>query len=245
MTSFKSTKIIELGSCAFRQPNAKSHCKFLHGYRLTAKFWFECTTLDDNNWVVDFGGFKPLKERLQKQFDHTTCIAGDDPNLLLFQKLDAAGACDLRIMPNGTGIERIAEYSYQLASEYISYISNGRCWVRKVEVWEHADNSVIYKPGRHEMASTCEKDNEKIVAEVTSTGDFIDNSIVAEIGVVVTEPEPAKITPVSQPGVTDQPAKNDCGHIPARVGNVPVSHGMANPFAGTSWSAKSADGMRK
>ena len=141
MTSFKSTKIIELGSCAFRQPNAKSHCRFLHGYRLTAKFWFECTTLDDNNWVVDFGGLKPLKERLQKQFDDTTCIAGDDPNLLLFQKLDAAGACDLRVMPNGTGIERIAEYCYKLASEFISYSTNDRCWVRKVEVWEHAGNT--------------------------------------------------------------------------------------------------------
>ena len=56
--SFTSTKIIELGSCAFRQPKAESHCRFIHGYRLTAKFWFGANQLDKNNWVVDFGSLK-------------------------------------------------------------------------------------------------------------------------------------------------------------------------------------------
>ena len=65
---FKSTKNIELGSCAFRQPQAKSHCRFLHGYQLTAKFWFESDQLDENNWVVDFGALKGLKELLKNQF---------------------------------------------------------------------------------------------------------------------------------------------------------------------------------
>ena len=55
MGKFISTKIIPLGSAAFRQPFARSHCKFIHGYRLQAKFWFECEVLDNNNWVVDFG----------------------------------------------------------------------------------------------------------------------------------------------------------------------------------------------
>ena len=82
-----STKIIELGSCAFRQPKATSHCRFLHGYRLTAKFWFASETLDQNNWVVDFGGLRELKKLLQDQFDHTTCISADDPHVDHFKKL--------------------------------------------------------------------------------------------------------------------------------------------------------------
>ena len=60
--SFTSTKILELGSCAFRQPKADSHCRFLHGYRLTAKFWFRASQLDKNNWVVDFGSLGYLKK---------------------------------------------------------------------------------------------------------------------------------------------------------------------------------------
>ena len=96
--SYQSTKIIELGSCAFRQPQADSHCRFIHGYRLKAKFWFEATHLDENNWVVDFGGLKQLKNLMQDQFDHTTCIARTDPKISLFKQMRDAGVCDLRVM---------------------------------------------------------------------------------------------------------------------------------------------------
>jgi len=84
---FSSTKIIELGSCAFRQPQATSHCRFVHGYRLIGKFWFGANELDENNWVVDFGGLKDLKKKLEEQFDHTTVIADNDPALDSFKKL--------------------------------------------------------------------------------------------------------------------------------------------------------------
>jgi len=50
MAIFQSTKIIELGSCAFRQWRAEdTHCKYVHGYQLKAKFWFGCQGLDDKN----------------------------------------------------------------------------------------------------------------------------------------------------------------------------------------------------
>lgn len=145
MGKFQSTKIIDLGSCAFRQPKASSHCRWIHGYRLSAKFWFEADKLDNNHWVVDFGGLKPFKKRLENQFDHTTCIAADDPILPLFKKLVEYDACDLRVMPNGTGIERIAEWCYNAANEFINDSTHGRCRCVKVEVWEHEGNSSIYQ----------------------------------------------------------------------------------------------------
>ena len=142
---FQSTKVIELGSCAFRQPQANhSHCRFLHGYRLTAKFWFAASELDENNWVVDFGGLKGLKEKFKNQFDHTTCVAANDPALPIFKELEKAGACDLRIMSNGTGVERIAEWCYDTADFFIKAATNDRCWVEKVEVFEHEDNSAVF-----------------------------------------------------------------------------------------------------
>lgn len=142
--NFQSTKIIELGSCAFRQWRADSHCKFVHGYRLIAKFWFGCSNLDERNWVVDFGGLKDLKSLLEKQFDHTLCIAGDDPCLSDFQQLHDRGAVDLRIMDKGVGIERTAEWCFETADTYIRAKTEGRCWLEKVEVWEHDKNSGIY-----------------------------------------------------------------------------------------------------
>ena len=143
--SFSSTKIIELGSCAFRQPQAKSHCKFVHGYRLVGKFWFSANELDENNWVVDFGGLKPLKLKLEKHFDHTTVIADNDPALDSFKKLHEDGIVDLRVMHGGGGIEKFAEHCWKVANEHVVQSTDGRCWCKKVEVFEHEKNSAIYE----------------------------------------------------------------------------------------------------
>lgn len=145
MAKYISTKIITLGSTTFRQPLATSHCKFLHGYNLYAKFWFKAKFLDENNWVVDFGALKQLKKRFQKQFDHTTIISRNDPLLNEFLKLNKVGGIDLRIMNKGIGIEKFAEYCYEQSNNYVKKITNERCWVLKVEVFEHEKNSAIYK----------------------------------------------------------------------------------------------------
>jgi 6-pyruvoyltetrahydropterin/6-carboxytetrahydropterin synthase len=142
---YYSTKIIELGSCAFRQPYAQSHCKFLHGYRLTGKFTFGCASLDVNNWVVDFGGVKELKSILEQQFDHTTVVWSKDPQIELFKTLNERGVIDLRVMEDGVGIEKFAEYCFNVADKYVRNSTNNRCWVESVEVWEHEKNSGIVK----------------------------------------------------------------------------------------------------
>ena len=147
MSEFQSTKLIELGSCAFRQPNAKSHCRWLHGYRLQSKLWFGCNELDENNWVVDFGSLKGLKKKFEDQFDHTTCIDANDPSLSYFKDLQNEDICDLRIMESGVGIERFAEWCFKTADSYIRSMTNGRCWVDCVEVWEHEKNSAMVGRG--------------------------------------------------------------------------------------------------
>jgi len=159
--TFKSTKRLVLGSCAFRQPNAafnrkdagsnSKRCSFMHGYRLSAKFWFGCSSLDDKNWVQDFGGFNPIKDLFKYQFDHTTCLAASDPLLAEFQKIHDLGGLDLRIMPSGTGIERIAEWCFHQMNEFVTTQSAGRVWVEKIEVFEHEDNSAIYEPTNQQV----------------------------------------------------------------------------------------------
>lgn len=152
-----STKIIELGSCAFRQPKATSHCRFIHGYRLTAKFWFAANELDENNWVVDFGSLKELKKLLQQQFDHTTCIARTDPKLDEFKRLDQAGVCDLRIMSDGVGIEKFAEWCHAAADNFAGVLTKMRCRCIRVEVFEHENNSAIYEQWPESLDDTTDK----------------------------------------------------------------------------------------
>jgi len=154
MSNFQSTKLISLGSCAFRQPSAKSHCRWIHGYRLKAKFLFGCDKLDNNNWVVDFGGLKGLRKKLEKQFDHTMCVAASDPVLPYFQDLANEDVCDLRIM-DGVGIEKFAEWCFDVADHLVGSMTKNRCWVDRVEVFEHENNSAAYnRPHDLEGVST-------------------------------------------------------------------------------------------
>ena len=214
---FQSTKIIELGSCAFRQWRANhSHCQFIHGYRLIAKFWFTCNELDDKNWVVDFGGLKELKNILEKQFDHTFCVSADDPLISYFKTLHDLGAVDLRIMDNGVGIERTAEWCFDKADKHIREITNNRCSVEKVEVWEHDKNSALYIAER----KRCCNDKQQTSTNTTHTA------------VAAPAPEIQEAI-VSSGGLIDNtPLKNN--PKAASVGNK-VTSGFGNLFGGTSW----------
>jgi len=151
---FQSAKVIELGSCAFRQWRATSHCRFLHGYQLKAKLWFGCSELDNKGWVVDFGSLKALKDELKSIYDHTTTVALDDPELETFKKLHDSGIIQLYIVRRGVGVERTAEYVFEIAQRHIDSITNGRCWVDKVEVFEHDENSAIFSNDQHKYNTT-------------------------------------------------------------------------------------------
>jgi 6-pyruvoyltetrahydropterin/6-carboxytetrahydropterin synthase len=219
--NYESTKILELGSCAFRQWRADSHCKFIHGYRLVAKFWFGCNELDGRNWVVDFGGLKELKQVLEKQFDHTLCVAADDPQLELLKQLHSTGVCDLRIMPKGVGIERTAEWCFDVADSHIRGLTNNRCWVEKVEVWEHEKNSAIVS---YKQTSI----NDMHMSESTSVA-----ALLPPVANVVAAPAPEIQQSISPGGLVDNtPLKREAK--PAPLGNK-VTSGFSNLFAGTSW----------
>ena len=150
MNEYISIKIFDGYSTAFRQWRAShSHCKYIHGYALKFKVWFE-GNLDEKNWVCDFGCFKRnnINEELAKQFDHTTVVAADDPHIEMFKKMDKLGLIQLRIMKH-VGCERFAEWVYNLINDSIQKETDGRINVLKVESFEGGtNNSAIYKPAK-------------------------------------------------------------------------------------------------
>ena len=137
---------IGLSAC-FRQPNAKdSHCHLLHGYSLAFTFTFGCSELDDRNWVVDFGGLKPLKAWLEDHFDHKVVITKDDPEIDAFKDLEEKGLAELTIL-DGVGVEKFAEHAWVQADKMVREMSDDRCWCESVECAEHGANSAIYIAG--------------------------------------------------------------------------------------------------
>lgn len=138
-------------SCSFRQWKAThSHCSLIHGYSLGFKLVFECESLDERNWVMDFGGLKDFKKWLEKTFDHTLVIAEDDPKRGALEELNAKGLADVRIV-EAVGAERFAQMAYNKMQEIIdSAIKEGTALnptvkVKSVECYEHGANSAIYE----------------------------------------------------------------------------------------------------
>ena len=152
MGKFQSTKLFDGYSTCFRQWKAEdTHCKFLHGYAVSFRVWFE-GELDYRNWVWDFGGMKRAKGNISGMspkayfdylLDHTTIVANDDPYLENFKKMDDDGIIQLRILES-TGCERFAEYLYNTINNFLYTETEGRVKAVKVEVYEHERNSASY-----------------------------------------------------------------------------------------------------
>jgi 6-pyruvoyltetrahydropterin/6-carboxytetrahydropterin synthase len=153
MGKYQSTKVFDGFSCVFRQWRAEgTHCKYLHGYGVSFKVWFE-GELDERNWVWDFGGMKRAKGTIDGMnpkawmdymFDHTMIVAEDDPFIESFKLMDRAGAAQIRILP-AVGAEKFAEYVYNKLQEFIHTETEGRVRVVRVDFMEHGRNSAIYE----------------------------------------------------------------------------------------------------
>jgi len=150
---FQSTKLFDGFSTVFRQWRAEgTHCRFLHGYGISFRVWFE-GDLDERNWVWDFGGMKRAKntidgknpkEWMDYMFDHTTVVAEDDPGLGGFKTMDELGIIQLRIIP-AVGAEQFAKYVFEKLDDFVRQETEGRVKVAKVEFMEHAKNTAIYE----------------------------------------------------------------------------------------------------
>lgn len=147
MAKYISTKTYnQIGPVAYRQWRANSHCNLIHGYALSFHFEFESDTLDARNWVMDFGGLAPLKDKLEEWFDHTLLVAEDDPHRDMLIKLGEAGLAKITMVEK-TGCEGLADFLY----EYINTImlpqfgeeEAKRVWCCKVEVRETSSNMAM------------------------------------------------------------------------------------------------------
>ena len=152
MGKFQSSKVFDGFSTVFRQWRAKStHCRFVHGYGISFKVYFE-GELDHRNWVWDFGGMKRAKtqidgkspkEWMDYMFDHTVIIAEDDPGMGGWKTMEGLGIIQLRVI-EATGAEKFAEYIYNKLNDFVKTETENRVRVIKVKFMEHGKNAAYY-----------------------------------------------------------------------------------------------------
>ena len=153
MSKFQSTKLFDGFSTVFRQWKAEgTHCRFLHGYGVSFRVWFE-GELDERNWVWDFGGMKRAKGNIDGMnpkawmdymFDHTTIVATDDPGIGGFRTMNELGIIQLREI-EAVGAEQFAKYIFEKLNTFVQEETNSRVSVVRVEFMEHAKNTAIYE----------------------------------------------------------------------------------------------------
>ena len=152
MGKFQSSKVFDGFSTVFRQWKAETtHCRFVHGYGISFKVYFE-GGLDERNWVWDFGGMKRAKTKIDGKspkewmdymFDHTLVVAEDDPYIQAFKQMESAGVAQVRVIP-ATGAEKFAEYIYNKLNKFVEAETEGRVRVTKVKFMEHGKNAACY-----------------------------------------------------------------------------------------------------
>ena len=152
MGKFQSSKVFDGFSTVFRQWKAETtHCRFVHGYGISFKVYFE-GDLDNRNWVWDFGGMKRAKTKIDGKspkdwmdymFDHTMIIAEDDPWKEAFLQMDGAGVAQVRVIP-ATGAEKFAEFVFNKINEFVQTETENRVKVIKVKFMEHGKNAAYY-----------------------------------------------------------------------------------------------------
>lgn len=150
---YRSTKTYrQIAPCAYRQWRADSHCNQIHGYAFSFHFEFETDDLDARNWAFDYGGLRPLKDKLEEWFDHTLLVAQDDPMRDELLRLGQLGLAKITEVEK-TGCEGLADFLY----EYINTIFLPSCgkteadrlWCCKVEVRE-TDSNMAMRVGHRE-----------------------------------------------------------------------------------------------
>ena len=153
MSKFQSTKLFDGYSTVFRQWKAEgTHCRFLHGYGVSFRVWFE-GELDERNWVWDFGGMKRAKgtiddmnpkEWMDYMFDHTLVVAEDDPYVEGFKAMGVHGLTQVRVLP-AVGAEHFAKYVFEKLNTFVQEETENRVKVVRVEFMEHNKNTAIYE----------------------------------------------------------------------------------------------------
>ncbi len=137
---------------AHRQFRHDGHCANIHGHNWAFEFEFASESRDVNNFVVDFGKLKFIKEFLGK-FDHALVLIDGDPMLpVLRELLRTHGVDNLIVLKDGSA-EGLAEYVHLEVGNMLSDRFGERVWLNSVTVYEDGRNSAFYSfPGKFGIA---------------------------------------------------------------------------------------------
>lgn len=147
----KATKVFKYLPCAHAQffdqepDGSPGDCSSIHGYDRSVEFTF-AGDVDEMGWIVPFGELKQVKEFLEYYFDHVTVLPANDPRLeQITPEMTVPGGLlgTVRVLPSGVSMEMSALFIWEHVNHYIYKVTQGRCYVERVRVYEHDRNDAM------------------------------------------------------------------------------------------------------
>lgn len=129
---------------AHRQHRHGGHCALVHGHNWSLRFTFACERVDENGFVVDFGGLKYIREWIDLTLDHACLFNADDP--LREALVGAAPGAWKPLVVASCSAEGIARLVFDAIDPMVRERTGGRAWVESVEVAEDSRNAALYTP---------------------------------------------------------------------------------------------------
>lgn len=118
------------------------HCRFVHGHNWSFALTFACDELDDQGFVIDFGGIKFIARWIDENLDHA----------FLFAESDTEGRKMLAAFPHifkayivkNCSAEGLAVHLFDVFDGLIREESNGRAWLKSIRVGEDSKNFAYF-----------------------------------------------------------------------------------------------------
>ena len=142
---YQITKRYSNLKAAHRQWRHGGHCAGIHGENWTIDIVLSAAELDSQNFVIDFGNLREVRDFLEDHFDHTLLLDKDDPCLPDLLALREKCPTLAKIVPmDSASAEGIAKFVHTWVQAFIFKKTNGRVKLSAVIVFEDAKNSATY-----------------------------------------------------------------------------------------------------
>lgn len=162
MIEVHSTKTWQRLACAHAQffdkepDGSPGECASIHGYDRTVTLTFS-GDVDENGWIIPFGELQEVKKFLEFYFDHTIVLPANDDRIqgIQTEMLKPGGLLSkLRVLPSGVSMEMSSLFIWENVTTFISHVTQGRCYVSRVECREHDCNSAFITVDRETAINT-------------------------------------------------------------------------------------------
>lgn len=161
--SFTCTKTFDCVSTAHRNWRAKDNpnrdskkCSYIHGYTKSFSIVFECESLDEFQWVYDYGTTSTGEERtmtsikkfIQETLDHGVTTDDQDPMLAKLYEMHELELIKLIVIPVKDGqsgsVEGLCRFMYNKFDPQLRSETNNRVWIESITISEHHKNSSTF-----------------------------------------------------------------------------------------------------